>query len=505
MLFGPTPAAGSSCSPLDVVAQNRPIWLPAPGKAGPSSGSLPPVGSKVDLDLLSERTAESQRMQSLSTVFDHTKRNRPMRVRKLSDDIVTDELERLSSARFESSKAQLPSIESLPQAVPLRSATASNASNTSRVTDAGHATDASGMAAAELASAPAPSAPEPGAPTSLAQIADAVESLPPGRVMTWSDFDAAGRKFLGDGEFANAYSSTLDGAPVALKVLKPSRVGSQSAVRGLKREIMLLSLMDHPGIMHIVALGQHDNQPFMVMPCLANVLAAALPRDESSVSIWTRRRDVRAWPLSRAVEYGRQLADALSYCHEGFPGYRVLHRDIKPKNIGLTAEGRLMLFDFGLASIWQLSTAEEEAGCDDVRGLTGETGSLRYMAPEVANYQPYNCKADIFSFASVLFEMCAHVKPFADLLESRFRDAISRGVRPHIREAWPAELRQLFSQCWEASPALRPRALECAQTLEALATTLGAERHAEAPPAKQRWGFLFAALGRRKRRESATA
>ena len=53
---------------------------------------------------------------------------------------------------------------------------------------------------------------------------------------------------------------------MALKVLKSDKRGSHVAVRGLKREIMLLSLMHHPGVMSTIALGQHESHPFMVMP-----------------------------------------------------------------------------------------------------------------------------------------------------------------------------------------------------------------------------------------------
>ena len=84
------------------------------------------------------------------------------------------------------------------------------------------------------------------------------------RVIAWETFEQ--RKLLGEGEFATAYASSLDGAAVAIKVLKADKHGSETAVRGLKREIMLLSLIEHPNTMRAIGLGQHDNQPFMVMP-----------------------------------------------------------------------------------------------------------------------------------------------------------------------------------------------------------------------------------------------
>ena len=103
--------------------------------------------------------------------------------------------------------------------------------------------------------------------------------------------------------------------------------------------------------------------------------------------MWKRLPQCKAWPLSRALDCAVQLASALAYCHdEAFAGYRVLHRDVKPPNIGFKPDGQLVLFDFGLATLWV--RGDDVANDDAPRKLTGETGSLRYMAPEVADSQP---------------------------------------------------------------------------------------------------------------------
>ena len=63
------------------------------------------------------------------------------------------------------------------------------------------------------------------------------------------------------------------------------------------------------------------------------------------------------------------------------PGYRLLHRDLKPDNVGFASDGRAVLLDFGLCKLWQVSRRRD--GPSDGRKMTGQTGSLRYMAPEV--------------------------------------------------------------------------------------------------------------------------
>jgi len=334
-----------------------------------------------------------------------------------------------------------------------------------RMSDPDVEAECQSLSLAARRSGAASSPPRPSRAIEMIQASDPDLSSGLARVV---QFEAFGHlKLLGEGEFATAYMSTLDGEDIAVKVLKAEKHGSQDAVRGLKREIMLLSLIEHPNIMRAIALGQHDNQPFMVMARLANIMSSALPRPAEAVPFWVHRREKKAFPLSRALAYGTQLAAAIAHCHDtAFPGYRVLHRDLKPKNIGLSAGGDVILFDFGLASIWKI---DQTKGVNENRALTGVTGSLRYMAPEVAFSKPYNHKSDVFSFASNLYELCSHLKPYANLGQDSFYAALRRGVRPEVISAWPSELRQLFAECWTENPADRPECRDVEARLRVIA------------------------------------
>jgi serine/threonine protein kinase len=91
----------------------------------------------------------------------------------------------------------------------------------------------------------------------------------------------------------------------------------------------------------------------------------------------------------------RSIASAMEYCQtSAIPGSMVLHRDLKPDNIGFTLNGEVKVIDFGLAKVVDNASTES----DDVYTMSGETGSLRYMAPEVADSLPYNHKSDVYSF-----------------------------------------------------------------------------------------------------------
>jgi serine/threonine protein kinase len=225
-------------------------------------------------------------------------------------------------------------------------------------------------------------------------------------------------KELGAGEFCRAYLSKLDGKDVVVKMLKPEQRNNPTAVKDLLSEGALMMAMQHPNVLGAVAHGLDDyGLPFVVIEMLATVLSAELPKLDDSVPIWTRQAQVKKWPLTRALRTGLELAEALHYCHTEvatsvFPGCRILHRDLKPNNIGFLPDGRLALFDFGLAKLWRISADDLDG--NETRPFTGNTGSLRYMAPEVALSKPYSHKAEVFAFATLMWEMAAHERPFAD-------------------------------------------------------------------------------------------
>ena len=113
----------------------------------------------------------------------------------------------------------------------------------------------------------------------------------------------------------------------------------------------MLPLLAHPNVVRMVGEGASpDGRPFLALELLSSVLSAKLPRpaisifggpvDADECTIFARRRAKRRWPLLRALACGLQLARALRYCHgEALPGARILHRDLKPDNIGFLPSG----------------------------------------------------------------------------------------------------------------------------------------------------------------------
>jgi len=301
-------------------------------------------------------------------------------------------------------------------------------------------------------------------------------SRTPARVIKWGALGSL--QFLGEGEFATAHATQLEDETVAVKMLKPQKAKDETAVSGLKREIMLMTLMVHPNVLRASAIGEHEEKPFMVLSVLTSVLSNDLPQSADNVPFWTRRAEVKRWPLTRALRCGVQLARAIKYCHDdAFPGYRIIHRDIKPNNIGFVGPDQLVLFDFGLASLWKHGDTSTD---DKPRMLTGETGSLRYMAPEVAMSMPYSHRAEAFSFATILWEMAAHQRPYGQFhSEGPFKAALASGTVPDVNAKWPEELKSILADCWQLDEGARPEFHSTLPRLENLQASLLDEQEAK--------------------------
>jgi len=274
---------------------------------------------------------------------------------------------------------------------------------------------------------------------------------------------------LGEGAYADVFCATLGETKVAVKLLKEGMHKNQLAIDDLEGEMMLMCMLDHPNVLKVLSTGHREGSRFVVIELLDCSLSASLPPpSDGGAEMFQsakRKSSLKHWTLARGLRTGVQLAAALRYLHGYGQGVRVLHRDLKPDNIGLVGD-RLVLVDFGLAKVWSIQ------GDDDApRPLTGETGSLRYMAPEVALSTPYSCKAEVYSFAVILWEVLAHEKPFNGVTAAQFvsRVAGAEALRPKLSPDWPDGVCSLIAQCWDVDPSKRPFFEEIHPRLESLA------------------------------------
>ena len=220
----------------------------------------------------------------------------------------------------------------------------------------------------------------------------------------------------GMGEVYRARDIRLE-RTVAIKIL-PADVSSDPVRRQrLQREAKIISGLNHPNICVLHDIGYHDSLDFLVMEYIdGETLADRLRRGAISVE--------------QVLKIGIQITAALSKAHTS----GVVHRDLKPGNIMLTASGAKLL-DFGLAKPTPaLNVSDTPTAASNQSPLTEQgviVGTFQYMSPEQVEGHEPDARSDIFSFGSVLYEMVTGQKAF----EGKSRLSVASAVLEKEPEA----------------------------------------------------------------------
>lgn len=154
------------------------------------------------------------------------------------------------------------------------------------------------------------------------------------------------------------------------------------------------------------------------------------------------------------------IARGLDYLHE----HNIVHRDIKPGNIGMAPDGTIKIFDFGLART--ISDPQQGLPSDELRKIIG---TARYMPPEVAKRESCHFYSDVYSFAIVLYELLTLERPFEAYVNApQFRTHVFQGgERPPLdHHDLSPMLCFLLEASWHATPERRPRMSQLRMTLE---------------------------------------
>ncbi|KAI7743252.1 hypothetical protein M8C21_030859 [Ambrosia artemisiifolia] len=284
------------------------------------------------------------------------------------------------------------------------------------------------------------------------------------------------RNVIAHGTYGTVYRGVYDGQDVAVKVLDWGEDGLATAAEtanlrtSFRQEVAVWHKLDHPNVTKFVGASMGTSDLKIPLNNASNPGHNSLPSRACCVVVeylpggtlkkYLIRNSRKKLSFKIVVQLALDLARGLSYLHSK----KIVHRDVKTENMLLDSNRTLKIADFGVARV--------EA--QNPRDMTGETGTLGYMAPEVLDGKPYNRKCDVYSFGICLWEVYCCDMPYADLSFAEVSSAVVRqNLRPDIPKCCPSTFANILRKCWDANPDKRPEMDEVVRLLEAIDTSKG--------------------------------
>src|SRR5678815_679923 len=247
----------------------------------------------------------------------------------------------------------------------------------------------------------------------------------------------------GMGEVYRAHDARLD-REVAIKLLPADVALDEERLRRFEQEAKATSALNHPNILTVYDIGDHDGSPFIV--------AELLDGEELR-----QRLDAGPVPLRKVIEYAQQIVSGLAAAHEK----GIVHRDLKPENLFITKDDRVKILDFGLAKL--RSSPGEQSGSEDAtrKAITNPgvvMGTVGYMSPEQVRGQVTDHRSDIFSFGAILHEMITGRRAFRRETMAETMSAILKEEPEELIQSNPnlsPALDRIVRRCLEKKPERR--------------------------------------------------
>ncbi|KAM1723951.1 hypothetical protein ACFX13_022514 [Malus domestica] len=284
------------------------------------------------------------------------------------------------------------------------------------------------------------------------------------------------RYIVARGTYGTVFRGTYDDQDVAVKLLdwgedSYATVAETAALRAsFQKEVAVWHKLDHPNVTKFIgaSMGTSDlkiptkgssSDGVISHPARACCVIVEYVAGGTLKQYLIRNRHKKL-AFKVVVQLALDLSRGLSYLHS----QKIVHRDVKTENMLLDTRINLKIADFGVARV--------EA--QNPRDMTGETGTLGYMAPEVLDGKPYNRRCDVYSFGICLWEIYCCDMPYPDLSFADVSSAVVRqNLRPEIPKCCPSSLANIMRMCWDGNADKRPEMGEVVKLLEAMDTSKG--------------------------------
>ncbi|KAK6922540.1 Serine-threonine/tyrosine-protein kinase, catalytic domain, partial [Dillenia turbinata] len=283
------------------------------------------------------------------------------------------------------------------------------------------------------------------------------------------EIDARLLKFenkVASGSYGDLYRGTYHSQEVAIKVLKPERVNADMLTE-FAQEVYILRKVRHKNVVQLI--GACTRAPNL---CIVTEFMS-----KGSLHDFLHKQK-GMFKLPTLLRVAFDISKGMNYLHQN----KIIHRDLKTANLLMDENEVVKVGDFGVARV------QSQSGV-----MTAETGTYRWMAPEVIEHRPYDHKADVFSFGIVLWELLTGEIPYSYLTPLQAAvGVVQKGLRPTIPKHTNPKISQLLERCWQQDPNFRPNFSEIIEILQQISKEVADE---EARKDKSSGGF-FAAFKR---------
>ncbi|XP_048226692.1 serine/threonine-protein kinase STY8 isoform X3 [Ricinus communis] len=246
---------------------------------------------------------------------------------------------------------------------------------------------------------------------------------------------------IASGSCGDLYHGVYFGQDVAVKVLRSEQL-NDTQEEEFAQEVAILRQVEHRNIVRFI--GACTKSPHLC------IVTEYMPGG-SLYDYLHKNHNVLKLP--QLLKFGIDVCRGMEYLHQN----NIIHRDLKTANLLMDTHNVVKVADFGVARF------QNQEGV-----MTAETGTYRWMAPEVINHQPYDQKADIFSFAIVLWELVTAKVPYDTMTPLQAALGVRQGLRPDLPQYAHPKVLHLMQRCWETTPTDRPSFSEITVELEML-------------------------------------